>query len=162
MGKLIIHIGEFDASPRDRGVERFFKYDCQRDWLISDYGRKVVETIDRGQVKDEFVYISEEGYAFPPDYLSGGAKTLISAHFNLSGIYPLSNLGPNCKEMLYLGCRDRDTQWYYTGLIPSVVPEQEAVVFGRDVGVLIGDGIRDWFMKNVYYYEDLYIRRPIQ
>ncbi|MCM1221736.1 MAG: DUF4869 domain-containing protein [Lachnospiraceae bacterium] len=152
--KIILHMGEFDSSPEEVYVDSAFRRIHKGFWLTSDYGRKVIKEIDKSEVLGEHVILSPILGSIAPEWLSGGAKTLIAAYFNKDKVYPLENLGDNCMQMLYEGALDGPTHWYYTGYIPSFADGQLIQI--KDTDIVLDDmHIAMWLLKNAPEQRDL-------
>lgn len=150
--RIFIHIGASDMSDEEIYVQQYFNINCKPEWLLSDYGRKVVKEIDGAEVLGGYAIRTRALGGAAPQYLSDGAKALLSAYNNRDKVYPLGKLGDNCAEMLYVGALDGPTHWAYEGYAPKWNPDQIATIVGKGV-TLRGMDISHWLVKNVPLWE---------
>lgn len=154
---IIIHYGNISTTDTWNLIDSGFHVECKEDWMLTDYAKECVRTIDKSEVVGSYVIMSPKLRAIPPQFLSGGTKTLIAAYMIPEGIFPLRNLGDNCAEMLYKGSIDRNTQWFYEGYIPKLLPEQEFMVAETGKIYKTDDAPR-WFVKNAPRAREIYER----
>ena len=144
---IIIHYGNISTTDTYDYIDSGFHVECKDDWMLTDYAKECVRQIDKSEVLSNYVIMSPYLRGIPPQQLSGGTKTLIAAYMLPDKVFPLRNLGDNCAEMLYKGSLDRDTQWYYEGYIPMLLPEQKFKI--AETGeVFTTDNSKRWFVLN--------------
>lgn len=79
----------------------------------------MISEIDHSEVLGDFVVNNSQLGVISHDWLSGGAKTLITAYFLPDEVFPMRNLGDNCAPFLREIAEKQNTKWYVYKYFPD-------------------------------------------
>lgn len=103
---LHIFFGDYKGSNYIFDPNTYFNNQANRKWLLEDLSRQMISDIDKSEVVSENLIQSSRLGPIPPQWLSGGVKTLILIAHDDSHVYNASACGPNCaKWLLEIGRR---------------------------------------------------------
>lgn len=81
-------------------TEVYFRNRYEPDWLTTDLARLMIQDIDRSTVVSPNCIDSPVLGQIPPEYLSGGVKTLLLMLNDDSRIFNASTCGDNCAKWI--------------------------------------------------------------
>lgn len=95
---LKLYFGNLDGELYSG--DGFFNSTVDEGVLLTDFGKTVVNEIDKSEVHGRNLIISPVLGGIPPERLSGGTKTLLSLYSEDNVIFRLSAMGDNCLPFL--------------------------------------------------------------
>lgn len=103
---LHLYIGDKENSLYT--PEIYFDNRFKKEWLESEFAKKVIKEIDKSDVLSSNLIDGPIGL-IPPQYLSGGAKTLILLNvMDFNRFVNLNGCGENCADFLLEIANDKD------------------------------------------------------
>lgn len=99
MLKIIYGILDTDEDFIYNG-DAFFNDEREDEWLSNELVKQMILDIDKSEVLDNNLIKSPVLGLIPPEYLSGGVKTLISILYNPELIFNATGCGENCSKWL--------------------------------------------------------------
>lgn len=91
---LTIHYGDMDGVIYNTST--FFNNVYSPEWLEDELARRMIKSIDGGEVLGPNAIKSRILGLIPPEKLSSGVKTLLLMLFMPERVYNASNCGDNC------------------------------------------------------------------
>lgn len=152
---LQIYFGDRYSKDVYNFVDTGFGSIMKRDWLLCDFAKRVVETIDKSKILGDQVIWNEYFGARSFEFLSGGVKTLLAAYYLPDEVFPLRNLGDNCTPFLLEIAEKRDTKWFTYGYLPEGL-NNVSIAF-PDIGTIIkSDDIQYWLVQHIPDTDELH------
>ncbi len=74
----------------------YFSNVFQKEWLDDAYVRKMIKSVDKSEVIDDYLIKSKALGMISPNQLSGGVKTLILTYFKSDIVFNATTCGDNC------------------------------------------------------------------
>lgn len=103
---LHIFFGDYGGRNYIYDPDTYFNNQANRKWLMEDLSKRMVRDIDKSEVVSENLIQSSRLGPIPPQWLSGGVKTLILIDHDDGHVFNASACGPNCaKWLLEIGKR---------------------------------------------------------
>lgn len=103
---LHIFYGEYTGKNYIYDPDTYFNNQAQRKWLLEDLSRQMIRDVDKSEVISENLIQSSRLGPIPPQWLSGGVKTLILIDHDQNHVFNASACGNNCaKWLLEIGRR---------------------------------------------------------
>ena len=103
---LRIFFGDMPEAIYNTDV--FFNNTYEDEWLVDDFAKRVIQTVDKSTVLGEHAIESPVLGVIPPERLAGGTKTLLLMKNCPDTVFNASTCGDNCAEfILELAC-ERD------------------------------------------------------
>lgn len=103
---LHIYFGDYNGKNYIYDPDTYFNNQANRKWLMEDLSKRMIRDIDKSEVVSENLIQSSRLGPIPPQWLSGGVKTLILIDHDDSHVFNASACGPNCaKWLLEIGKR---------------------------------------------------------
>ena len=99
----IVECDNFIYNP-----ESYFNRFRENEWLTDSFAVKVIKDIDNSTVINSSIIESEVLGIIPPQYLSGGVKTLIMIYNRPDLIFNATWCGENCAQTLLDIGKDKD------------------------------------------------------
>lgn len=78
----------------------WFKFNYNPEWFKDDLVQKMIEDVDKSKVMGGELIQSEVLGPIPPERLSGGVQTLISAYGRPDLVFNATSCGENCARWL--------------------------------------------------------------
>jgi hypothetical protein len=78
----------------------YFNYRHEPEWIISEFGRRVIEGVDKAEVIDVDCIKSPILGMISVEKIAGGTKALIMMNFDDEHIYNASSCGDNCAKYI--------------------------------------------------------------
>lgn len=103
---LNIYVGSLPGEVKY--IDPYFDFNYEPEWITNELSKKMISDIDNSEVITENVIQNKDIGTIPPQWLSGGVKTLICMWNDNSGenIYNLTGCGDNCADwVLEIGKR---------------------------------------------------------
>ncbi len=97
---LHIYFGEYKGKNYIYDPDVFFNNQAERKWLLDDLSKKMIRDVDKSEVISENLIQSSRLGPIPPQWLSGGVKTLILIDHDDKHVFNASACGPNCARWL--------------------------------------------------------------
>lgn len=97
---LHIYFGEYNENNYIFDPDTWFNNQADRKWLLDDLSKEMVKDVDKSEVISENLIQSSRLGPIPPQWLSGGVKTLILIDHDQSHVFNASACGPNCAKWL--------------------------------------------------------------
>ncbi|MBO6127642.1 MAG: DUF4869 domain-containing protein [Pseudobutyrivibrio sp.] len=94
---LSIYFGEKDNVMHGPS---WFKFNYNPEWFKDDLVQQMIEDIDKSKVVSDQLIQSEVLGPIPPERLSGGVQTLISAYGRPDLVFNATSCGENCAKWL--------------------------------------------------------------
>ena len=103
---LRVHFG----SCRDEiyNTEMFYENQYDKNWVMTDFAKKVIEDIDASKVLGPDMIENEVFGTFGSNDLSSGVKTLLLIKNFPNRIFNISNCGDNCSKYILELAQSRD------------------------------------------------------
>ena len=108
-------------------TEMFYENQYDPDWIMDDFGKKVIKDIDDSEVISPDVIRNGIFGSFASTELSAGVKTLLLIRHFPRKIFNISNCGNNCSKYILELAKDRDI----------TVTLHHAMDFGREFEVKV-------------------------
>ena len=103
---LHIYYGEYQGKNYIFDPDTYFNNQADRKWLLEDLPRQMIHDVDKSEVISENLIQSSRLGPIPPQWLSGGVKTLILIEHDDQHVFNASACGQNCaKWLLQIGNR---------------------------------------------------------
>lgn len=103
---LHIYFGDYNGADYIFDPNTYFNNQANRKWLLEDLSKKMIQDVDKSEVISENLIQSSRLGPIPPQWLSGGVKTLILILHDDRHVFNASACGPNCaKWLLEIGSR---------------------------------------------------------
>lgn len=103
---LHIYFGDYNGKNYIYDPDTYFNNQANRKWLMEDLSKRMIRDIDKSEVVSENLIQSSRLGPIPPQWLSGGVKTLILIDHDDGHVFNASACGPNCaKWLLEIGKR---------------------------------------------------------
>ena len=99
MLKIIYGVLDTDKDFIYNG-DAFFNEEREEEWLSNELVRQMILDIDKSEVLDNNLIRSSVLGLIPPEYLSGGVKTLISILYNPNLLFNATGCCENCSKWL--------------------------------------------------------------
>ena len=94
---LSIYFGEKDNVMHGPS---WFKFNYNPEWFKDELVQQMIEDIDKSKVVSDQLIQSEVLGPIPPERLSGGVQTLISAYGRPDLVFNATSCGENCAKWL--------------------------------------------------------------
>lgn len=94
---LSIYFGEKDNVMHGPS---WFKFNYNPEWFKDEFVQQMIEDIDKSKVVSDQLIQSEVLGPIPPERLSGGVQTLISAYGRPDLVFNATSCGENCAKWL--------------------------------------------------------------
>ena len=94
---LSIYFGEKDYVMHGPS---WFKFNYNPEWFKDELVQQMIEDIDKSKVVSDQLIQSEVLGPIPPERLSGGVQTLISAYGRPDLVFNATSCGENCAKWL--------------------------------------------------------------
>ena len=94
---LSIYFGEKDNVMHGPS---WFKFNYNPEWFKDELVQQMIEDIDKSKVVSDQLIQSEVLGPIPPEGLSGGVQTLISAYGRPDLVFNATSCGENCAKWL--------------------------------------------------------------
>lgn len=129
-------------------IDTNFRTVCQKGWLTTDFARRVISEIDHSEVLGDFVVNNSRLGVISHDWLSGGAKTLITAYFLPDEVFPMRNLSDNCSPFLREIADARDTKWFVYEYVPEGLDNLDIKFMDWNEKIVNESDFKKWFILN--------------
>lgn len=97
---LHIYFGDYKGADYIFDPNTYFNNQANRKWLLEDLSKKMIQDVDKSEVISENLIQSSRLGPIPPQWLSGGVKTLILICHDEKHVFNASACGPNCAKWL--------------------------------------------------------------
>lgn len=97
---LHIYYGEYNGKNYIYDPDTWFNNQADRKWLVDDLSKEMIKDIDQSEVISENLIQSSKLGPIPPQWLSGGVKTLILIDHDQDHVFNASACGDNCAKWL--------------------------------------------------------------
>lgn len=97
---LHIYFGEYSGENYIFDPDTYFNNQADRKWLLEDLSKEMIRDVDKSDVVGENLIQSSRLGPIPPQWLSGGVKTLILIEHDNTHVFNASACGPNCAKWL--------------------------------------------------------------
>lgn len=105
---LKIIYGKLEADNFVYNPDEYFNFNREDFWLDDPIAKQMVEDIDKSTIIGPHLIQSDILGPIPPEYLSGGVKTLICIKNEPNLIFNATACGDNCSDWLLKLAKDRD------------------------------------------------------
>lgn len=145
---LQIYFGNrYSKTFYDR-VDTNFLMIYEKHWLKSDFAKRVIKAIDHSDVVGESAIYNTVVGTCSPEWLSGGAKTLIAAYFLPDVVFPMRNLGDNCSPFLREIADKQDTKWYVYKYFPDGLDNCNIMFMDWNEKIVNEPEFKKWYVIN--------------
>lgn len=103
---LNIYFGDMPTAIYN--TEVYFKNTFQPEWMQDDFAKRVIRSVDKSQVLDDYLVKSPVLGLIPPTMLSGGTKTLLLIKNNPNMVFNASTCGDNCARFILELAKNQD------------------------------------------------------
>lgn len=97
---LKIIYGDLEANNFIYDPNNHFDTFFEEEWMLDPIVKEMIQGVDKSELIAPYIIKSPFLGPIPPQYLSGGVKTLILMNTDDSHIYNATACGPNCAEWL--------------------------------------------------------------
>lgn len=99
----------FGVQPEEiYNTSVYFKNVYEDEWIIDPFVKKMIKSVDKGEVINEKIIDTKALGTIDPTRLSGGVKTLILMNFIDDKIFNASNCGDNCAKWILKIAKKKD------------------------------------------------------
>ncbi len=105
---LKIYYGDLKSDNYIFNPDVFFNNSYEDEWITDPFSQKVIQAIDKSEVKGPHLIESPFLGGIPVERLSGGVKTLILMKFDSQHIFNASACGDNCAPWILTIAREKD------------------------------------------------------
>ncbi len=103
---LHIYYGDYEKDNYIYDPDTWFDNQADRKWLLDSHSKEMIKDIDQSEVISENLIQSSKLGPIPPQWLSGGVKTLILIDHDPDHVFNATACGDNCaKWLLSIGNR---------------------------------------------------------
>lgn len=105
---VLLHIFLGDMPSAIYNTEVFFKNTFDEEWLLDEFAKNVIKSVDDSDVVDAQAIKSPVLGMIPPTDLSGGAKTLLLIKNCPDMVFNASTCGDNCAKFILELAEEQD------------------------------------------------------